>query len=102
MRGTILAFSISALVVGAGCSPISKTAKEELAQPVNCATAPGDIRILENEKAHVAEQVVNGVTAIAPAGAVLGIVTRTEGDKLEVATGEYDRKIAEIKRVCGL
>ncbi len=106
MKGTVVAFSICALAVGAGCSPISKTAKEELAQPVNCATARGDIRILENEKAHVAEQVANGVTAVMPAGAVLGIVTGTEGDKLEVGTGEYDRKIdrkiAEIRRVCGL
>ena len=44
--------------------------------------------------------------AITPAGIVTGVATGTEGDKIEVATGEYDRKIdrkiAEIKRVCGL
>jgi len=77
-----------------------------MAQPVNCRTAPGDIRVLEGEKAHVTKQVASGVTAVAPAGAVMGILTGTEDDKLEVATGQYDKqidqKIAEIKRVCGL
>ena len=87
-----------------GCAPVSKEAKRELRQPVNCATAQGDIRILENEKAHVGKQIVSGITAITPAGAVIGIVTGTEGDKIQVAIGEYNRqlkaKIAEIKRVC--
>jgi hypothetical protein len=32
-------------LVVAGCSsPVSKQAKQDLAQPVNCATAEGDIR----------------------------------------------------------
>ena len=106
MKTTFVAFSICALVLGVACSPISKTAKEDLAQPVNCNTARGDIRVLEHEKAHVEKQVASGVTAVTPAGAVLGIVTGTEGDKLKVATGDYnrkiDRKIAEIKATCGL
>ena len=105
MRTLIVVLAAGALGLSA-CNPVSKTAREELAQPVNCRTAKGDIRILESEKAHVAEQVASGVTAAAPAGAVLGIVTGTEDDKLEVATGTYNRKIdekiAEIKRVCGL
>ncbi len=88
------------------CSPQSKEVKEELRQPVNCATAECDIGVLENEKAHVAEQVANGVTAAAPAGLVLGVVTGTESEKLEVASGEYNerinKKIAEIKSTCGL
>jgi len=106
MKTAFVAFSICALVLGASCAPISKQAKEDLAQPVNCRTAKGDIRTLEHEKAHVAEQAANGVMAIAPAGLVLGVATGTEDEKLEVATGEYDkqidRKIAEIKRTCGL
>ena len=93
-------------MLGAACAPISNQAKEDLAQPVDCRTAEGDIRVLEHEKAHVAEEAANGVMAVAPAGAVLGIVTGTEGDKLKVATGDYNRKIdskiAEIKRTCGL
>ena len=106
MNRFVIAFSIFALAFGAACSPISKTAREELAQPVNCRTARGDIRILESEKAHVEKQVASGVMAITPAGIVTGIATGTEDDKIEVATGEYDkkidRKIAEIKRTCGL
>ena len=106
MKTAFVAFSICTLVLGAACAPISNQAKEDLAQPVNCATAEGDIRVLKHEKAHVAEEAANGVMAVAPAGAVLGIVTGTEGDKLRVATGDYnrkiDRKIAEIKGACGL
>jgi hypothetical protein len=106
MRGTIVAFAICVIALGTACAPISKQAKEDLAKPVNCDTAEGDIRVLEGEKSHAAEQAASGVTAVAPAGAVLGVVTGTEGDKLRVATGDYnrqiDKKIAEIKRACGL
>ena len=88
-----------------GCAdPISQEAKRELRQPVNCATAHGDIRILQNEEAHVGKQILSGITAITPAGAVIGIVTGTEKEKIQVGIGEYNRqlkaKIAEIKRVC--
>ncbi len=97
----ILALTVFSVAYAA---PISEDAKRELRQPVNCATAEGDLRILENEKAHVGKQLLSGVTAITPAGAVIGIVTGTEGDKLKVATGEYNKqieaKIAEIRRVC--
>ena len=44
--------------------------------------------MLKSEKAHVAQQIVEGVTALFPAGAVLGIITGTEGTKLRVAVGE--------------
>jgi hypothetical protein len=104
MYRSILIVGVAVLL--AACSPESKQAKQELAQPVNCATAEGDIRVLNSEKAHVGKQVASGVTAIAPAGLVLGVVTGTEGDKLEVASGDYndqiDKKIAEIKSACGL
>ena len=47
-----------------------------------------------------------GVTSIYPAGLVLGLLTGTEGTKIQVATGEYntmlDKKIAEIQSTCGL
>jgi hypothetical protein len=46
------------------------------------------------------------VTAIAPAGIVLGILTGTEGTKLKVAVGDYnsklDERIAQIKSTCGI
>ena len=89
-----------------GCTGKTAAGQRELKQPVNCATAEGDIRVLQNEKVHVAEQIAVGVTAVVPAGAALGILTGTEDDKLEVAVGEYDKqldaKIAEIKRTCGI
>lgn len=83
--------------------------KEEKAaeqMPVNCATADGDLRVLRSEKTHVAEEIALGVTAIYPAGLIVGLLTGTEGTKLQVATGEYnkklDAKIAEIQSSCGV
>lgn len=94
------------ILVAACSSPISYEAKHDLAQPVNCATAREDIRTLENEKASVAERAKDGVTAVAPAGAVLSILTMTEKEKLQVSSGVYnqkiDEKIAQIKRECGI
>ncbi len=98
-------FACAILLVGA-CHPISKEPKQTLKEPVNCNTAIGDLRLLEHERANVAEQVANGVTAIHPAGLVIGVVTGTEGDKLKVAAGHYnsliDKKEAEIRSACGL
>ncbi|MDR4509251.1 MAG: hypothetical protein MRJ65_13670 [Candidatus Brocadiaceae bacterium] len=103
--GRLIPFICLIFFVGA-CSPISKQAKRDLAKPVNCETAEEDIRTLEHEKASVAKRSLEGATAITPTGAVLGILTLTEKEKLEVASGEYNRKIdekiAEIKRECGL
>ncbi len=94
------------IFVAACASPISEVAERELAQPVNCATAREDIRILEQEKASAAEMAKSGVSGLAPAGAVLGLITFTEDEKLSVASGTYNRKIdekiAEIKRECGI
>jgi hypothetical protein len=90
-----------------GCA--SEYKKEEAAaekMPVNCATAEGDIRMLQSEKANVAQQVGMGVSAITPIGLVAGLLTGTEKTKGRVATGEYnkalDAKIAEIKSTCNL
>ena len=86
--------------------PISKEAKETLKAPVNCETAEGDLRLLESEKAHVAKRIAMGVTSIVPASIVIGIVTRTQKDKMKVAIGKYnkmiDEKVAEIKQECGI
>ena len=99
----VLAFSATFLFA---CNPISKQAKEDMAKPVNCATAQGDLRVLRSEKGHVGSQIAAGITSVTPAGAVLGILTGTEGDKLEYAIGEYDHEINQkmdlIKRTCGI
>jgi hypothetical protein len=94
------------IFVAACAAPISQQAKRDLASPVDCSTAQSDIRILEDEKASVVKQIENGVTAVAPIGAVIGILRMTEKDKLEVGSHYYNhkinQKIAEIKRECGV
>ena len=84
----------------------AKKVEKEMKQPINCAHAEGDIRVLQSEKAHVASEIANGVTAIIPASLVIGLVTLTEGEKIRIATGEYnkatDKRIAEIKSQCGV
>jgi hypothetical protein len=98
--------TVVALISLAGCAIQERRVEQSLTQPINCATSEGDIRVLESEKAHVGRQIVAGVTSIAPAGIVLGLVTGTTGTKLRVATGEYnqkiDERIADIKRTCGV
>lgn len=100
------ALVISLIFLVASCAPITKQAKEDIKAPVNCATAEEDIKTLDKEKARLLKEIINGVTAITPYGAVIGIITLTEKEKLEVGTGAYnrkiDRKIAEIERECGL
>jgi len=89
-----------------GCAQQYKAQEEAMKQPINCATAEGDLRLLQNEKTNVAQQALSGVTAIAPAGIVIGVLTGTEGTKARVATGEYntmiDKRIADIKLTCGV
>jgi hypothetical protein len=95
-----------AIFVAACSSPISRQAKDDLASPVDCSTAQSDIRILEQERASVVKQIENGVTAIAPVSAVLGIISGTEMDKLKVGTHSYNhqinKKIAQIRQECGV
>lgn len=97
---------ISLLLIGGCSSPISKKEKEDIAAPVDCSTAEGDIRVLKSEKAHVAEEIADGATSIIPIGLVVHLVTRDEGDTFKVGTGQYnkalDKKIAQIKTQCGV
>lgn len=83
-----------------------KIEQELQQQPISCATAEGDLRVLKSEKAHVTEQIMMGVTSIIPIGLVVGVVTLTEWEKIKIATGEYDKKIdqkiAEIKEQCNI
>ena len=101
-----------ALLIGlAGCASEYKTegkeeaaAKKEATMPVNCKTAEGDLRMLNSEKASTAKEAQAGATAVVPIGLVAGLVTGTEGEKAQVATGEYnkalDAAIAHIKTTC--
>ena len=100
--------SLLAFACLGGCAMQQKKDMQEAstALPVDCRTAEGDIRILQNEKAYLVERAAEGFSAVTPAGAILGVLTGTELTKLEVAIGVYDQKlderIAQIKTECGL
>ena len=62
---------VSLLITLAGCAMQQKQVEQSLQHPapINCQTADGDIRVLQSEKANVAQRAVEGATAIYPAGA---------------------------------
>jgi hypothetical protein len=103
-----MAWCLGMVVLITACAAQFQQQEQALQQPIqiNCATAEGDIRVLQSEKAHVAQQIAMGVTAIAPADMIAGLITGTEQTKLQVATGDYnqmiDQRIADIKITCGL
>jgi hypothetical protein len=107
-RTTIAVIGMLALGTASGCAMQQEQNLNALQDPkrINCATADGDLRILQSEKANVAQRIAEGATAIYPAGLVVGLLTGTEGTKLQVATGDYDaqidQRIAEIKQTCGI
>lgn len=107
VNAIVLAIFLGVLVSASSASSADyKKGEADVKKPVNCATAEADIRVLNSEKAHAAEQLADGVTAIMPIGLVFSTLTGTEGSKASVATGEYnkmlDDKIAEIKKQCGV
>jgi len=74
--------------------------------PINCATAEGDLRALNAEKEHANKQQLLDVSAITPAGALLGLIVGNENKKLQILSGDYqkmlDKRIAETKAKCGI
>jgi len=105
-QGMNLFMVLCLIVVVSGCASISKTAKGQLAKDVDCTTAQDDIQVLEAEKASVGKQIVSGVRSVLPVAAVIGILRRDYKNRVQVATGKYNRdleaKIKEIKYTCGL
>ncbi len=81
-------------------------AADDKRHPVNCATAPGDLRAIAAEKKHAEDQQVESVVSILPAGALLGLVTGTEQKHLKMLSGDYinelDARAAEIKSTCNI
>lgn len=93
------------LVASSGCAmQEKKEASAAQAMPISCATAPGDLRVLNSEKASTASKIGNGISMVVPIGLVTGLVTGTEKTKYEVSTGEYNKaletKIDQIKAAC--
>ncbi len=83
---------------------VSEETKQEMAKPVDCATAKEDIAVLESEKASVGRQMVAGVRSVFPIAAVAGLLTGDYNDRAKVATGQYnddlEKKIRQIRVTC--
>jgi len=106
MRGLAVVFLLCSMVLLCGCKTITPEAKEDLAKPVNCSTAAQDIQALEAEKASTAKKIGAGIRMIVPTTAVVGILSGDYGNRVNVATGQYnkdiDAKIQEIRSSCGM
>ena len=63
---------------------------DEFAQPINCATAEGDLRVLASEKKHAQDEKLKGATGLTPAGALFGIVTGTEDESYGSSESQFD------------
>lgn len=76
----------------------------DLAQPIDCLTARGDLRMLGAEKNYALQRIADGSESIDPAGFVIGDTTQSKEQQLKIATERYhkliDRKIADIQRIC--
>jgi hypothetical protein len=104
----ITAYGVSLLglaILTSGCSLQEKKTEARIKEmSVNCETAGGDLRMLDEEKKSTAQRASAGVRSVVPIGLVAGIVTGTAGTKYRIATGKYnqmlDDKIAEIKQAC--
>ncbi|MDA1098648.1 MAG: hypothetical protein O2967_06640 [Proteobacteria bacterium] len=71
-------------------------------QPINCATAEGDLRVIESEKQHVKKQAVSGIFAITPAGfllnAIAGATDKDGKAKHDDYNAHLDARAAAIKQ----
>jgi len=105
-----------------GCESIQMTEErdEAVMAPVNCATAQGDLRVLEGEKNHVMTQKSAGASTVSPSSAVFGsgpsggvtgegvntAEVTEEQSNIQIQIDDYqkavDDKIAKIKATCGL
>lgn len=103
---SVVAASAAALLFTGCAAQFQQQAEQIENQPIDCRTAPGDLRVLQSEKAHVGQQLAMGVSSVYPSSLIMGVLTGTEGTKLQVATGQYnqmiDQKIAQIEATCGV
>ncbi|MFN8390131.1 MAG: hypothetical protein U0136_07580 [Bdellovibrionota bacterium] len=85
---------------------VSTEAKAALNAPVNCSTARQDLKVLEDEEASVAKQILAGVRSVMPIAAAAGLLMGDYRDRASVATGQYnadlEAKQNQIKQQCGI
>jgi hypothetical protein len=79
LRPIAVACGLAVVLLAAACAMQEQQTMQSFEQPINGATAEGDIRVLQSEKTAVASQMAQGLTAVAPAGIVVGVLTGTEG-----------------------
>jgi hypothetical protein len=93
-----------AVVVSACATHEKKITKQVEGMPIDCATAEGDMRMLQEEKKSTTQRIAKGIQMVVPAGIIVGLATRTQRTKYQIASGQYntmlDNKIAEIKAAC--
>ena len=109
---TAIVAAAVAITLGGCASEYKKEAQNEQSaqkmatQPVNCATAQQDIATLQKEKVNASQQAAAGASAVVPIGLVGGLLTDTEKEKGQIATGKYnqvlDQAIAHIKSSCNI
>jgi hypothetical protein len=97
--------ALGAAVLLGGCAIQDKKTEQKIeTMHYTCATADGDLRVLESEKKTTAQRISAGVRSVVPITLVVGLVTGTAGVKYRIASGKYnemiDGKIAEIKKTC--
>ena len=108
MKTAIPIMTLLALLTGCAAQAPApeKQVQASLNQPIDCATAPADIKALTSEKARTSQEIEDGASSIIPVGAVAHLFGGSEGESIEIGTGEYNRKldakIAEIKKQCNI
>ena len=106
MRRATIWIVLALAVAGCQSQPNVQQVDQQVAAPVNCATAEGDLRTLQAEKVSTGKMIADGVTAITPVGLVVGTASGQEKGKLQIASGDYnkmiDQKIVQIKTTCGI
>jgi hypothetical protein len=108
MKMSSFGLSVCAVALPAllgGCAIQDKKTEQKIESAhYTCATADGELRVLESEKKTTAQRISAGVRSVVPITLVVGLVTGTAGVKYRIATGDYnkmiDGKIAEIKQMC--
>ena len=96
---------VMALGLLSSCAPISKQQKALLEKQIDCSDWKADIAALEKEKASAMKQIISGARSIAPTAAAANILLGYYKDGMKVASGRYNRMIAEkisqIRKECG-
>ncbi len=84
----VAACGVAMAALAAGCATDYKKTEENLNKPpINCFTAEGDIRVLQSEKANVAQQMAAGLQTIVPTSIVVGLRKRVPRWRAANTTG---------------